>query len=269
MFDPRSAAATAARLPHGAAPPPVGAALCDALLFPSQRRQTLLLAAAAAARSRDEELPPLWGGPSREGRLPLWYLVFANFFFFGCTATATSIIQSVLLPAQMATAAAHLHTSKNAALGVCAAIGAATQLVQPVVGAWSDGIGAWSRSPILLGGQLLMCGGCVLMLYSSSPIGGLTVSYTIFMIDGQLNRLGCLPRAVAGVHTTESARHRRWYPGGDGRVWLSLWLFDRLRDRRKLALLVLRLLVLRGREPPRRGAGVDLVGGASAAAGWN
>eukprot|EP01047_Picozoa_sp_COSAG01_P050120 COSAG01_NODE_5032_length_4535_cov_457.615870_2_plen_153_part_00 len=70
--------------------------------------------------------------------------------------------------------------------------------MQPVVGAWSDGIGAWSRSPILLGGQLLMCGGCVLMLYSSSPIG-LTVSYTIFMMGSSIGwgvYLALLPEYV-------------------------------------------------------------------------
>ena len=95
--------------------------------------------------------PPVSAAAGHERPLSSWWLCVQGFFFLASSGTIM-LVQSVLLPAQIAVAVGDDGSSgsgftgskgggggdqswdKNAALGVCSAVGAATQLLQPVVG---------------------------------------------------------------------------------------------------------------------------------------
>eukprot|EP00927_Polykrikos_kofoidii_P061774 TRINITY_DN5660_c0_g1_i2.p1 TRINITY_DN5660_c0_g1~~TRINITY_DN5660_c0_g1_i2.p1 ORF type:complete len:453 (+),score=54.68 TRINITY_DN5660_c0_g1_i2:115-1473(+) len=109
-------------------------------------------------------------GGRQETRLNFGYLVFTGVFPFAYAYMCQSV-QNVGLPAQMATIAGRY---QNTALGVCAALGVGTQLLQPVVGTLSDRYGY--RQAWVMGGQLALSLSCLGMLLSESVVL-LTVTY--------------------------------------------------------------------------------------------
>ena len=69
---------------------------------------------------------------------------------------------------------------KSSALGVCAAIGSSTQLLQPPVGAAADACGGRYRRAWLAVGQGICAAGCV-WLYFSQSTQGLSVGFAVTM----------------------------------------------------------------------------------------
>eukprot|EP00927_Polykrikos_kofoidii_P061776 TRINITY_DN5660_c0_g1_i4.p1 TRINITY_DN5660_c0_g1~~TRINITY_DN5660_c0_g1_i4.p1 ORF type:complete len:455 (+),score=47.83 TRINITY_DN5660_c0_g1_i4:115-1479(+) len=109
-------------------------------------------------------------GGRQETRLNFGYLVFTGVFPFAY-AYMGQTVQNVGLPSQMATVAGQY---QNTALGMCAALGVGTQLLQPVVGTLSDRYGY--RQAWVMGGQLALSLSCLGMLLSESVVL-LTVTY--------------------------------------------------------------------------------------------
>ena len=88
----------------------------------------------------------------------------------------------MLLPAQVA--AAVPRAEQDVALGLCSAIGSATQLIQPPVGALSDRQGR--RRPWMLLGQFLCAAGCIALLLARGT-WQLTAAFTTFMLGASIS----------------------------------------------------------------------------------
>eukprot|EP01045_Picozoa_sp_COSAG04_P027416 COSAG04_NODE_4010_length_2363_cov_1.268993_2_plen_341_part_00 len=129
------------------------------------------LLASAAAATQQAEPPPL----------STWRLIFINSFFL-LSAAPLYLVQGVLLPAQVA--AAVPRAEQDVALGLCSAIGSATQLIQPPVGALSDRQGR--RRPWMLLGQFLCSAGCIALLLARGT-WQLTAAFTTFMLGASIS----------------------------------------------------------------------------------
>ena len=108
-------------------------------------------------------------------------LLFINSFFFLSAATLF-VVQGVLLPSQVA--AAVPRADRDQALGLCAAIGSAMQLVQPPVGAVSDRQGR--RRPWMLFGQGMCAVGCIGLLLARG-LWQLTAAFSTFMLGASIS----------------------------------------------------------------------------------
>jgi MFS family permease len=140
------------------------------------------------------------GGGAAQERLSWGWLIFQSFFFAASSGTIL-LVQSVLLPQQVAVAVGAASGSgsgsdssagggggggwdENTALGMCSALGAATQLLQPVVGALSD---RWreTRRAWMATGQA-GCAVACLGLYLSTSVWQLCFWYTCFMLGASV-----------------------------------------------------------------------------------